>query len=225
MPLFVCVYMCICYLCVNLCVHTQSRLLRGWGNGCEAFWLRSALVSSQETAFGSSEVPKMTLINDRLERNTVFLPSPSFSSNLLHFFPDYFVSQRWNTQPSSQSVFCLVIFNLSIRTATSCRLHLLAGLGAGWSAYWCVYCVLLTGEHTVTVLWGDALHPSISNALQWLQHHGHWPIFTKIMLWCSQKMLDSESQSLLSWSKTHLHSIISSHIKNLYSISNNALQA
>lgn len=127
------------------------------------------------------------------------------------------------------------MFKLSVMTATSCHLHLLAGMDVGHAVsllVCCSYCVLLSGEHTVNVLWGDALHPlHLHSALQWLQHHGHRPIIPKIMLWCSQKMLDSKSQSLLSWSKLpeapgeekYLHTI--SNIKNFSYISDNVLSA
>lgn len=68
------------------------------------------------------------------------------------FFPHYHYHQIYHifppliillvgteiTQPSNQSVFCLVMFDLSITIASCWRLHLLAGMGGGQR------CVVLT---------------------------------------------------------------------------------
>lgn len=154
--------MCMLCLRVRLCVHTRGRLGRGRGNGCGAFWLRSALVSSQETSFCSSEVQKMTLINNRLERNAVFLPSSSLSSNLSHFFPLIILSagtellnppvRDWNNHANFLFSDLWPFYHDSIVLASS-----LAGWNGCRSAY---RYVLLTEERTVNVLWGGALHPS-----------------------------------------------------------------
>lgn len=191
----VCVYMCILCLRVRLCVHTRGRLGRGRGNGCGAFWLRSALVSSQETSFCSSEGQKMTLINNRLERNAVFLPSSSLSSNLSHFSPLIILLvgtellnppvRNGNNHANFLFSDLWPFYHDSIVLASS-----LAGWNGCKSAY---RCVLLPEERTVNVLWGSALHPShLLSAPQWLQHHGHWATITKIMWGCSQKLLDSQ---------------------------------
>lgn len=90
------------YLCVRLCVHMRGRLLRGWGNGCGGFWLRSSFITGNRFLF-----PRLCwkrLINNRLGRNCTFFPH---HHQFNHIPSNYFVSQHSNTL----SVFCVVMFN------------------------------------------------------------------------------------------------------------------